>query len=232
MRRSLVIFFASLAACGGGGAAIEAPTSEPTTNPPGATPSNPSSPSTPASPGNSVVTTVGTTFSPASVTVPPGSVVTWQITGGTHNVTFGATKPTGGDVGDTNAGAQVARTFATAGTFDYECTRHSGMVGRVVVSADGSAPVAPPSTPTEGTLVQATASAFSPERVEIGSGGVITWQFNQGAGGIVFDEAAPTGGNIPAGAAGTTVSRTFTSPGDYDYHSTLSSDVKGRIRVR
>jgi plastocyanin len=218
----------TLAGCGGGGAAIEAPQSSnpETTNPP-TTPSNPGTPS------SAVVTTAGTSFSPATITVTPGSVVTWRISGATHNVTFGAAKPTGGDIPDIAAGGQADRSFGTAGTYDYQCTRHSGMTGRVVVTADGSGPLPPPSTPSEGIVVQATASAFSPERVEINAGATVTWQFNEGAGGIVFDDdEAPSGGDIPPASAGTRVSRTFTAPGDYDYHSTSSRDIKGRIRVR
>jgi plastocyanin len=122
----------TLAGCGGGGAAIEAPQSSnpETTNPP-TTPSNPGTPS------SAVVTTAGTSFSPATITVTPGSVVTWRISGATHNVTFGAAKPTGGDIPDIAAGGQADRSFGTAGTYDYQCTRHSGMTGRVVVTADG-----------------------------------------------------------------------------------------------
>ncbi|HVG45002.1 MAG TPA: Ig-like domain-containing protein [Longimicrobium sp.] len=79
------------------------------------------------------VTTPGTSFSPQTVTIAPGGSVTWQISGATHNVTFGGAAPTGGNVPDTNSGGSATRTFSTAGTYDYQCTRHSGMTGRVVV---------------------------------------------------------------------------------------------------
>ena len=226
-----ILIFAS-AGCGGGGAAVAGPDSQSAANP-AAAPSGPSTPTPPGTPGSAVVTTAGTSFAPATITVVPGAVVTWQISGATHNVTFGGLKPTGGDIPDSNAGSQVSRTFAAAGTFDYQCTRHSGMTGRVVVTADGAAPVTPPVNPTEGTIVQASAAAFSPERIEIAPGAVVTWQFAEGAGGIVFDDdAIPAGGNIPAASPGTRVSRTFTAPGDYEYHSSKSRDTKGRVRVR
>ena len=148
-------------------------------------------------------------------------------------MTFGAAKPEGGDIPDSREGAQVSRTFAAQGTFDYQCTRHSGMTGRVLVTADGSAPNTPPTTPSAGAIVNATASAFNPERVEIGVGSSVTWEFAAGAGGVVFDEdEVPPGGNISAPSTGTRVSRTFTAPGDYDYHSTKSEGIKGRVRVR
>jgi plastocyanin len=164
------------------------------------------------------------------VSVAPGASVTWQITGGTHNVTFGAIKPTGGDVPDTNAGRSVSRTFPVAGTFDYQCARHSGMTGRVVVG-DAAAPGAP-SEPSAGVVVQATATVYTAERIEITSGSVVTWDIAAGAGGVVFDEEAPEGGNIPASTSAQRVSRTFSTEGDYDYHNSRNADVKGRVRVR
>ena len=48
-------------------------------------------------------------------------------------MTFSGAAPTGGNVPDTDSGGSATRTFSTAGTYDYQCTRHSGMTGRVVV---------------------------------------------------------------------------------------------------
>ena len=72
----------------------------------------------------------GTSFSPASVTIRSGGTVTWNISG-THNVSF-TTAGSPANSGDlTNA--TVARTFPTAGTFQYNCTLHAGMNGTVRV---------------------------------------------------------------------------------------------------
>lgn len=88
----------------------------------------------PAAPSAATVTTPGTTFSPATVTIARGGSVTWQFIGSTrHNVTFSGTAPAGGNVPDTDAGGSASRTFAAAGTYSYSCTRHSGMNGSVVV---------------------------------------------------------------------------------------------------
>jgi plastocyanin len=78
------------------------------------------------------VSTPGESFSPQTVTIAPGGTVTWNISGATHNVTFGASAPPGGDIADTR-GTSVARSFPAVGTYDYQCTRHGGMTGRVVV---------------------------------------------------------------------------------------------------
>ena len=180
--------------------------------------------------GSVTVTTPNETFAPPLVTIAAGSAVTWQFSGALHNVTFGALKPAGGDIANTAAGIAVARTFATAGTYTYECTRHGGMTGQVVVTGGATPP--PPPPPTSGSVVQATPNAFTPERLEIAPGGTVTWEFSGGSLGIVFDGAAPPGGNIPVSSAGTRVSRTFPTAGDYDYHSSSNRDVQGRIRVR
>ena len=91
-------------------------------------------PATPPPSGSTAsVTTPGTSFSHATVTIARGGTVSWEISGATHNVTFQGAAPTGGSVPDTRSGTTVSRTFSTAGSYPYSCTRHSGMNGSVVV---------------------------------------------------------------------------------------------------
>jgi plastocyanin len=100
----------------------------------GGTTTPPVPPDNPGPPLTATVTTPGESFSPAAVTIRTGGTVTWQFTGSTrHNVTFNGTAPTGGNIPDTNAGGSAQRTFATAGTYNYTCTRHDGMNGSVTV---------------------------------------------------------------------------------------------------
>jgi plastocyanin len=97
-------------------------------------PSTGSPPTTPPPSGSTVtVTTPNATFSPSDVTIPAGGSVTWQFSEARHNVTFQGTAPTGGSVPDQDAGTSASRTFAVAGTYNYSCTRHAGMTGRVIV---------------------------------------------------------------------------------------------------
>ena len=73
-------------------------------------------------------------FSPSSITVPRGTVVTWEWQGTTavHNVTFGAGGP--GNIPDKTSGSGQL-TFSTAGTFSYACTNHPpNMIGTVTVT--------------------------------------------------------------------------------------------------
>ena len=122
----VALAFASLSACGGGGYSS---TSPPNNSPPGNTP--------PPSNGISVQNNM---FTPGTKTVGVGSEVKWawnSCTGDAysgqtcvaHSVTFedGATSPTQ-DQGT------YARTFTTAGTYNYHCSVHgAAMAGTITV---------------------------------------------------------------------------------------------------
>lgn len=78
-----------------------------------------------------VEATEGNAFNPSSVDIRTGGTVSWAFKGVTHNVTFSATGAPG-NIGN-STGTTVSRTFGSAGTFNYQCTLHPGMAGRVVV---------------------------------------------------------------------------------------------------
>jgi plastocyanin len=74
----------------------------------------------------------GNTFSPDSVLIAEnGSVTFTWASAVTHNVTF-TTANAPGDIGNNSSGS-FPRQFTTAGTFNYHCTIHGGMTGKVVV---------------------------------------------------------------------------------------------------
>ena len=98
--------------------------------------------SQPAVPSGSSVTVSNDRFTPADLTVQPGTTVNWtwnSCTGGdvyggaqncvSHNVTFDQ-----GASSSTQSSGTFSRAFPTAGTFPYHCTIHGpAMSGRVVV---------------------------------------------------------------------------------------------------
>jgi plastocyanin len=94
------------------------------------------SPSGPTDGGGTSTVSVGPngslTFSPATLTVPVNTTVTWNWNSGgvVHNVTF----PDGTTSGDKSSGT-FGRTFGTAGNFTYLCTLHAGMNGTVSVTS-------------------------------------------------------------------------------------------------
>ena len=70
------------------------------------------------------VTTSGFSFSPASLTIAVGDTVEFQI-GGSHDVAW--------DRSGTPHTGSYSRTFSSAGSFSYCCTRHNGMSGVITV---------------------------------------------------------------------------------------------------
>jgi plastocyanin len=70
-------------------------------------------------------------FSPASITVKPGTTVTWINQGqANHTVTHN-----GGafDSGTLHPGQSYSHKFNKAGSYDYHCEIHSSMRGTIVV---------------------------------------------------------------------------------------------------
>ena len=79
--------------------------------------------------------TTPTTFTPSFLTITQGSAVTFVFGGGVaHNAIFRASNPAGSPSDIQIATNQTfTRTFASKGTFNFDCTVHPGMVGTVVV---------------------------------------------------------------------------------------------------
>jgi plastocyanin len=99
-------------------------------------------------------------FSPDTVAVKPGQMVTWTNAGGMHNVHFDDAslncqkpdtpqQPSGWGGGS----GKVSCTFANAGSFTYHCDLHgpSGMTGVVHVNASGTVPSGTTTSPGPGT---------------------------------------------------------------------------------
>jgi len=80
-----------------------------------------------------VVTVSDNKFEPKTVEVGVGDTVTWKFEGNSaHNVTFDD------EASDLTKDGTYERTFDEAGTFDYVCTVHPGMGGKVKVSDTGA----------------------------------------------------------------------------------------------
>ncbi len=98
----------------------------------GGTDDGPGGGGTPTPAATAAVTLGLSSFSPSHVAVFTNGVVTWNNTAGvTHNVTF-STPSSPADIADHGAGTND-RTFPTAGVYNYGCTIHAGMSGRVTV---------------------------------------------------------------------------------------------------
>lgn len=92
-------------------------------------------PQPPTPPVAAATVTLGlSSFSPSQIRLLPAGVITWNNTSGvTHNVTFqGAGTPV--NIPNHSSGTND-RAFPDVGVFNYSCTLHAGMTGRVTVVA-------------------------------------------------------------------------------------------------
>ncbi|MEP7345653.1 MAG: Ig-like domain-containing protein, partial [Gemmatimonadaceae bacterium] len=80
-----------------------------------------------------VVIMPGLSFAPSTVTIANGKAVFFDFPPLGHNVLFTQKPGVPQDI-QVTANVTVSRTFATAGSFLYECTIHAGMRGEVVVT--------------------------------------------------------------------------------------------------
>jgi plastocyanin len=80
-----------------------------------------------------VITMQANTFTPSQVTVRAGQSILFDFPADQHNVIFAVVTGKPADIPAT-AGQSITRTFATAGTFPFDCTLHPGMKGTVVVN--------------------------------------------------------------------------------------------------
>lgn len=75
----------------------------------------------------------GGVFSPSVQSVPAGDTIYYNFVGGTHNVVFTPQETAPENVPNTGSPNIVKRVFEHPGAYDFACTRHAGMVGRVFV---------------------------------------------------------------------------------------------------
>jgi plastocyanin len=86
-------------------------------------------------------------FTPASVNLAVGGTVTFAFGAVGHNVFFdGAPAGAPAPIDGVNANTNVQRTFATAGTYNYNCHIHPGMHGTIVVGTNAGTTMKPDSS--------------------------------------------------------------------------------------
>jgi plastocyanin len=99
-------------------------------------------------------------FQPAELTITPGETVTWTNLDG---VAHTATATDGSwDTGLLDEGESGSITFTTPGTYEYRCTPHPSMTGRIIVEAAAptAAPTAAPATAAPTAAAPASGGAI------------------------------------------------------------------------
>lgn len=101
-------------------------------------------------------------FSPAAVTVPLGSTVTWVNQDAVPHTVTSTSGPASFDSGQMTSGASYSATFKTAGTYKYYCADHPQMTATITVTGGTPPPSTVPSTTAHGTTPPPTTHGTTP----------------------------------------------------------------------
>ena len=196
--------------------------------PPAPTPQPTPLPSAP--PG--AITIADFAFRPGSVTVQPGTTLTWVNTGAApHSVTSRAGLFDSGLIG---SGGRYSHTFAQPGTYQYFCAIHPDMSATVLVPAPGGgvpppAPPPPPPPPPVAGDVRIADFSFTPATLSVPVGSRVRWV----NGGVAPHTATARDGSFDSGflSTGDGFSRTFNAPGTIEYFCTIHPAMTGTVIV-
>lgn len=85
---------------------------------------------------------------------------------------------------------------------------------------------------TAGDAYSSGTGSFSPTSLTVSSGTTVTFTNSSGvAHNVIFDGAAPTGGDIGAISSGSQT-RTFSTVGSYPFHCTIHAGMTGTVIVQ
>ena len=109
------------------------------------------------------------------------------------------------------------------------------LVAGVLAACGGSSTTSPvvQGPPQPAATVNATPQlAFTPSTVSIVPGGTVTFAFGAVAHDVFFDnDPAGAPENIPGTNSGTSIARTFTTPGTYSYNCHIHPGMHGTVNV-
>ena len=100
---------------------------------PAASPESGTPAASPAATGETTITISGRTFTPAELTVPVGTTVTWT-NGDVEPHTATGNNREALQSGTLLPGDTYSQTFSETGTIEYFCEFHAGMRGKLIVS--------------------------------------------------------------------------------------------------
>ncbi len=212
---------------GTGTGTTPAPTPAPTLAP---------TPAPTAAPAGTVSVTIGDDyFSPATVSVIPGTTVTWTNRGSRSHTVTGV----GAGSGMLRPGESYSMRFDTAGGFSYACEFHPQMSGTVLVAAAGAPaptvaptpiPTAPPrpAVPPGAVVVDVDDNTFTPATLNIATGTKVTFA---NIGRAPHTVTASDGSFNAVLSKGSTFEHVFHRPGTYRYVCSFHTGMRGVIVV-
>jgi plastocyanin len=189
--------------------------------------------------------TIDSTLHPKSLTVAPGTTVTWRNADADRHRIRTTSAPVELDSNDLESGASWSFTFRTAGTYRYVDHRNeddSAYWGTVTVSSatpapssgsgsgpgPGSGPASAPKAPAAGT-VRIANRAFAPASLAVRVGGTVTFANDDDrAHTVTADDGSFDSGLLNAGARW---ARRFGAAGTYRYHCAIHPEMRGTVTV-
>ena len=138
------------------------------------------------------------------------------------------------------AGALIVAAATGCGGGGGGATSATGPTGGTNGSAGGNVPACASNTicmrfsssGTTYTGADAGTGSFTPSNLTVAAGSTVTFSNASGvAHDVVFDAAAPQGGNIGVISSGTQ-SRTFTASGTYPFHCAIHEGMVGTVTVQ
>ena len=188
-----------------------------------------------------VTVTIRDSFDPDTLTIPPGTRVTWVNASGNRHRVRTTSAPIKVDSGNLEPGERFSATLSAVGTYAYRDEREPDdrsfwatiVVKQGAVPSDGGS-----GSSSEGGVAALPTSAsvgmggraFGPASVTIATGGTVTWRNDDdrahtvSATGQAFDS-----GTMEPGA---TFRHAFTSVGSFAYRCVIHPEMTGTVVVR
>lgn len=188
--------------------------------------------------GATTVVVVTDTVSPASVTVSPGTTVTWRNDDSDRHEFRSTSGPVRFETGDLEPGTSGSVTFRTLGVYRYHDHRNndsSAYQGTVTVSEGASStttgggpnPTTPP--PPMSARVTMAGETFRPGTVTIGAGGTVEFVNDDDRAHTVTS----TSGAFDSGpmSTGARYQRRFDTQGSFNYVCDFHGNMRGTVNV-
>lgn len=193
--------------------------------------------------GGPVTVTITISLNPSTVDVEAGTTITWRNTDSQRHRIRSHSGPVEFDSGNLEPGEAFSMSFEVAGTYSYwdDRDRENTAYHGTIVVADTPAPPPPGASPTttapggSGTAtgpvtVQVVNRTYQPASLVVDPGTTVRWEnIDDRPHTVTANDRSFDSGIFSTGGG---YSRTFTTPGTFEYFCTLHPDMVATVSVR